>query len=204
MLMNSPAPSMPYDRIHLASASPRRSQLLRQIGVAHDIRPVDLDESRRPGESPRVYVMRLAREKAAAAVASGATMPVLAADTTVAIAEEIFGKPRDEEDGMRMLAALSGRRHEVLTAVALAWDGRMATAINETHVTFRVISEAESRSYWASGEPMDKAGAYAIQGIGAVFIAKMEGSYSGVMGLPLCETAALLEAAGIRRRWTGA
>lgn len=195
---------MPYTRIRLASASPRRSQLLRQIGVAHDVRPVNLDESRLSGESPRDYVLRLAREKALAAVASGDGIPVLGADTTVAMGEEIFGKPRDEADGVRMLAALSGRSHEVLTAVALACDGRLETAISETRVTFRTISEAECRSYWASGEPADKAGAYAIQGFGAVFIARLEGSYSGVMGLPLCETATLLDAVGVRRWQVGA
>jgi septum formation protein len=199
MLMNFPAPSMPYDRIRLASASPRRSQLLRQIGVAHEVRPVDLDESRRSGESPRDYVLRLAREKASAGAATSNDLPVLAADTTVAIGEEIFGKPLDENDAVRMLAALSGRSHSVLTAVALANEGHIETAISETRVTFRALGEAECRNYWASGEPVDKAGAYAIQGFGAVFIARLEGSYSGVMGLPLCETAALLDAAGVRR-----
>jgi septum formation protein len=194
---------MPYDRIQLASASPRRSQLLRQIGVAHVVRPADVEESRRAGESPRHYVLRLAREKAAAGIAMGVGMPVLAADTTVAIGEEIFGKPLDEEDGIRMLTALSGRSHDVLTAVALASAGRLETAISETRVTFRALSAAECRDYWASGEPVDKAGAYAIQGFGAVFIARLEGSYSGVMGLPLCETAALLDSAGVRRWQTG-
>lgn len=199
MLTNFPAPSMPYDRIRLASASPRRSQLLRQIGVLHEVRPVDLDESRRAGESPRDYVLRLAREKASAGAAVGGKLPVLAADTTVAVDEEIFGKPQDEDDGVRMLAALSGRSHAVLTAVALAIEGRVETAISETRVTFRALGEAECRKYWVSGEPVDKAGAYAIQGFGAVFISRLEGSYSGVMGLPLCETAMLLDAAGVRR-----
>lgn len=129
----------------------------------------------------------------------GGGLPVLAADTTVAIGEEIFGKPRDENDGVRMLAALSGRSHGVLTAVALASEGRIETTISETRVTFRALSDAECRNYWASGEPIDKAGAYAIQGFGAVFIARLEGSYSGVMGLPLFETAALLDSAGVRR-----
>ena len=160
---------------------------------------MDLDESRRAGESPRDYVLRLAREKASAGAATSNDLPVLAADTTVAIGEEIFGKPRDETDAVRMLAALSGRSHSVLTAVALANEGRIETAISETRVTFRALGEAECRNYWASGEPVDKAGAYAIQGFGAVFIARLEGSYSGVMGLPLCETAALLDAAGVRR-----
>jgi len=190
---------MPYERIQLASASPRRSQLLRQIGVAHDVRPVDLDESRLAGESPRGYVLRLARGKALAGVPTGGAVPVLGADTTVAIGDEIFVKPQDEEDAVRMLAALSGRTHDVLTAVALASDGRVETAISETRVTFRAISDAECRKYWASGEPADRAGAYAIQGFAAVFVARLEGSYTGVMGLPLFETAALLDAAGVRR-----
>ena len=199
MLISFPAPSMLYDRIRLASASPRRSQLLRQIGVLHDVRPVDLDESRRLRESPRDYVLRLAREKAAAGVALGGDLPVLAADTTVAIGEEIFGKPQHETDALRMLAALAGRSHDVLTAVTLACEGRQRTSISETRVTFRAISDAERRCYWTGGEPLDRAGAYAIQGFAAAFIARLEGSYSGVMGLPLFETAALLDAAGVRR-----
>ncbi|MFZ2508963.1 MAG: Maf family protein [Steroidobacteraceae bacterium] len=197
--MGLPGPAMPYDRIQLASASPRRSLLLRQIGVAHDVSPVELDESRRRGESPRDYVLRLARAKAATVTTTGNGMPVLAADTTVAIGQDVFGKPQDRDDAIRMLAALAGRSHDVLTAVALASDGRLDTVISETRVTFRAISAAECRDYWASGEPQDKAGAYAIQGFGAVFIARLEGSYSGVMGLPLCETAALLDAAGVSR-----
>ena len=204
MLTSFPASSMPYDLIRLASASPRRSRLLCQIGVLHEVRPVELDESRQARESPRGYVLRLAREKALAGLAGGAGMPVLAADTTVAIGEEIFAKPLDEYDGLRMLAALSGRTHDVLTAVALGCEGRLDAVISETRVTFRKISDAECLAYWASGEPLDKAGAYAIQGFGAVFIARLEGSYSGVMGLPLCETAALLDAAGVRRWQTRA
>lgn len=190
---------MPYDQIQLASASARRSDLLRQIGVAHDIRPVDLDESRQLGEVPRDYVLRLARDKALAGAAGGVRCPVLAADTVVALGDEIFGKPRDEADAIRMLAALSGRSHEVLTAVALYRDGRLTSSISASRVTFRRLSTAECREYWASGEPAGKAGAYAVQGFGAVFIARLVGSYSGVMGLPLFETAALLDAAGIRR-----
>jgi septum formation protein len=195
---------MPYDRIQLASASPRRSQLLRQIGVTHSVRPVDLDESRRPSESPRDYVLRLAREKAAAAVAIAGGLPVLAADTTVAIGDRIFGKPQDEDEAVRMLSQLSGRSHAVLTAVALASNGRLEAVVSETRVTFRNLSVAECRDYWASGEPRDKAGAYAIQGFGAVFVARLEGSYSGVMGLPLFETAALLDSAGVLRWQAGA
>ncbi len=199
MLDNFAAHSMPYDRIQLASGSPRRSLLLAQIGVSHEVRPVAIDETRRAGESPRDYVLRLAREKAAAGAAAGCALPVLAADTTVAIGNEIFGKPRDEGDGIRMLAALSARRHEVLTAVALACGNRLALAVSVSHVTFRELSMAECRAYWVTGEPAGKAGAYAIQGLGAAFVSLLEGSCSGVMGLPLFETAALLDAAGVRR-----
>ncbi len=149
-------------------------------------------------------MLRLAREKAAHAVALGGDLPVLAADTTVAIGDKIFGKPRDQDEAVRMLSELSGRSHAVLTAVALASDGRLEAVVSETRVTFRNLSVAECRDYWASGEPRDKAGAYAIQGYGAVFVARLEGSYSGVMGLPLFETAALLDSAGVRRWQAGA
>ena len=199
MLNNFAAHSMPYDRIQLASASPRRSQLLAQIGVVHEIRPVDIDESRDAAESPRSYVLRLARDKAMAGAAAGGGLPVLAADTTVAIGNEIFGKPQDEADAIRMLAALSGRKHEVLTAVALHCAGRLDSVVSVTGVLLRELSAAECRAYWTSGEPAGKAGAYAIQGLGAVFIERLDGSYSGVMGLPLFETAALLDTAGVRR-----
>lgn len=190
---------MPYDRIELASASPRRSQLLHQIGVRHEVRPPDVDESRHAGEAPRDYVLRLARAKATAVAAARSGLPVLAADTAVAIGDEIFGKPRDEADALRMLAALSGRSHDVLTAVALDCAGGLTTAISASRVTFRSLSPSECRDYWATGEPADKAGAYAIQGLGAVFIAWLEGSPSNVAGLPLFETAALLDAVGVRR-----
>lgn len=194
---------MSYDSIRLASASPRRSLLLRQIGVVHEVDAVDLDESRLPGEAPADYVLRLARAKAEAAVRAGCRLPVLAADTAVAIGSEIFGKPQDEADAVRILAALSARSHEVLTAVALGCAGRMSTALSVSTVQFRTLNTEECRRYWATGEPAGKAGSYAIQGCGAVFIERLEGSYSGVMGLPLFETAALLDAAGVRR-WSTA
>jgi septum formation protein len=180
----------------LASASPRRRELLNQIGVAHRVAPVDLDESRRPNESPRDYVLRLAHEKAEAAwerIANREAQVVLAADTAVVLGDDILGKPRDQADALAMLARLSGRTHQVLTAVALRAARGMASQLSESLVTFRPISREEAEQYWATGEARDKAGAYAIQGRAAVFIERLEGSYSGVMGLPLFETARLLE-----------
>lgn len=201
----------------LASASPRRSALLRQIGVPHCIQPADIDESAQPGESPAGYVSRLARDKAQAvcrarAASGAAALPVLGADTTVAIDGEVLGKPRDAAELAAMLARLSDREHEVFTAVALvvpamsvrsaasdaeAWLPAPLTALSSTRVRFRAIGPAEVAAYWASGEPQDKAGGYAVQGLGAVFVTALHGSFSGVVGLPLAETAALLQAAGV-------
>ncbi len=193
---------MGYESIFLASASLRRSQLLTQIGVRHETWAAELDERPGANEEPADYVQRLAREKALAArqaLAGRADRPVLAADTTVVLDGRIFGKPAGEDDCVAMLAALSGRRHDVLTAVALHDGGDLHGALNVSRVTFRALAADECRRYWATGEPAGKAGAYAIQGYGAVFVARIEGSFSGVMGLPLFETAALLDAAGVRR-----
>ncbi len=193
---------MSYESIVLASASERRSLLLAQIGVRHRSVAADLDEQLLPDEHPDDYVRRLARSKAlavAGALGGWPDRPVLAADTTVVLDGRIYGKPADEQDCVDILMALSGRSHEVLTAIALQDDGTLCTAMNSSRVTFRALAAPECRRYWASGEPAGKAGAYAIQGLGAVFIAKLEGSFSGVMGLPLFETAALLDAAGVRR-----
>ena len=186
--------------IVLASRSPRRSQLLGQIGVAHEVLAVDHDELRRAGEPPRAYAQRLAREKALLAVQrypAVASRTVLAADTVVALGEEIFAKPAHEDDCVRMRGALAGRTHEVITAVAVCDGGAVTVDTSVARVTFRAISEPESRRYWRSGEPVDKAGGYAVQGLGAVFVERLEGSYSCVMGLPLFETARLLGAAGV-------
>lgn len=186
--------------LYLASASPRRRELLDQIGVAHEVRPVDLDESRQSGESPSEYVVRLARAKAEAAwdrFARAEEHPVLAADTAVVLGDAILGKPRDQADALRMLGELSGRTHRVLTAVALRDGQGLRSHLNESRVTFRQLSSSEAKQYWDTGEPADKAGAYAVQGAAAVFIERIEGSYSGVMGLPLFETAELLRQAGI-------
>jgi septum formation protein len=193
---------MTYDSIVLASASARRSQLLTQIGIRHRVVGAHVDESPRHGERPAAYVERLARDKAEAVVARLGTRPdcpVFAADTSVVLDGRIFGKPAEEESCVEMLGALAGRRHEVLTAIALWHDGRLRQALGTSYVTFREIGEDERRRYWSSGEPAGKAGGYAIQGLGAVFVARLEGSFSGVMGLPLFETAALLDAAGVRR-----
>jgi septum formation protein len=194
---DEPMTSLP---IVLASASPRRSQLLAQVGVAHEVFAVDLDEERLPGEPPRVYVERLARDKArAAALALGgsASRPVLAADTSVVLGQDIFGKPQAEPACVAMLMALGGRTHEVMTAVALLAGDALLADVSVSRVTFRELTEEECRRYWRSGEPRDKAGGYAVQGRGAVFIERLEGSYSGVMGLPLYETARLLAAVGV-------
>lgn len=181
----------------LASASPRRRALLRQIGVAHIARGADLDETPRPAEAPRDYVARVAAEKACAIRRADAALPVLGADTAVVLDGVLFGKPRDRAHGLAMLANLSGRVHEVFSAVALADARGVAIALSVSAVRLRTLSAAERCAYWDSGEPHDKAGAYAIQGIGAAFIESLHGSYSGVMGLPLFETAALLRAAGV-------
>ena len=196
---------MSVDFVYLASGSPRRRQLLEQIGVPFQVLSVTVDESIMPGEEPAAYVSRLAGAKAEAGVLSAAAVasarPVLAADTVVVIGREVLGKPRDRDDAIRMLALLSGRTHEVLTSIALAAGGRISCRLSRNEVTFRDISAAEAADYWDTGEPGDKAGGYAIQGLGAVFVTQLLGSFSGVMGLPLFETASLLEAAGVPR-WT--
>jgi septum formation protein len=179
----------------LASASPRRSELLRQIGVEHEVRPVDVDETWRPGEAPVEYVLRLAEEKARALwgrLPPGGRRPVLAADTTVALEGEVFGKPAGCADLIAMLTRLSGRTHQVHTAVALIHPGGSAARVSSSSVTLRRITRAEMEWYWSTGEPADKAGGYAIQGLAAIFVSHVAGSYSGVVGLPLCETWELL------------
>ncbi len=193
---------MAYDSIVLASSSVRRSLLLAQIGVRHRPVAADIDESPLPGEPPGAYVERLAEGKARAVVSALGGLPdcpVLAADTAVVFDGRIFGKPADETDCVAMLTSLAGHRHEVLTAIALWHEGRLHAKSSTSFVTFRDIGAEECRRYWAGGEPAGKAGAYAVQGLGAVFVARLEGSFSGVMGLPLFETAALLDAVGVRR-----
>jgi septum formation protein len=186
---------MAEPQVLLASASPRRSELLRQVAITHAVRPVDIDESVRDGEAPSAYVLRLAESKAAALwqrLAAAERRPVLAADTTVALEGEIFGKPGSLAEARIMLGRLSGRTHEVHTAVAILHAGGAAARVNSSSVTFRALTAAEIDAYWRTGEPADKAGGYAVQGRAAAFISHMAGSYSGIMGLPLYETWELL------------
>jgi septum formation protein len=182
----------------LASVSPRRRELLAQIGVAHAVSAADIDEAVGPGEAPADYVVRMACAKARAVRERGGQLPVLAADTAVVIDGLILGKPADRAEGIAMLARLSGRTHQVLTAVALATAGGIAFRVSASEVRLRTVTPEECAAYWESGEPRDKAGGYAIQGGGALFIEHLSGSFSGVMGLPLYETGQLLAAAGIR------
>jgi len=180
----------------LASASPRRAALLTQLRVAFVVRPTDVDEARLPLESIDAMVRRLALAKATAA-AHGESLPVLGADTAVTLDGEMLGKPADRTEGMQMLALLSARTHDVLTAVAVVHRARVEVRVSRSRVTFRAIDAAEAGRYWDSGEARDKAGGYGIQGIGGIFAERIEGSYSGIVGLPLAETDALLRAFGV-------
>jgi septum formation protein len=196
-------------RIYLASKSPRRRELLKQIGVNFELlllrefpsARADVDETPHPNEPADEYVLRLAHDKAEIGAQRIRerhlpVLPVLSADTTVVLEEEILGKPRSVDEAIAMLTRLSGRTHRVCTGVAVANGQHVVSALSVTEVEFRTLVEQEIRNYVATGEPMDKAGAYAIQGKGAAFIAKISGSYSGVMGLPLYETVSLLKQVG--------
>jgi septum formation protein len=197
---------MPKPLIYLASASPRRSQLLDQLGVPHRVAPVDIDESRQPGESPADYVTRLASEKAKTLwerLSEAERLPVLGSDTTVAMGDEIFGKPEHREQGIAMLGRLSGRTHQVFTAVAMYSSPGCEVRLSISDVTFGTLNDADCEAYWRTGEPLGKAGGYAVQGRAAVFIARIGGSYSGIMGLPLYETAELLKKIGWSMRADG-
>ena len=174
-------------KLVLASRSPRRAELLAAAGIEFTVRVADVDETPFEGEAPRVYVLRIAREKARAVQAS-ADEVVLAADTTVVLGDEIMGKPADAADAARMLRVLAGKRHEVITAICLRCGGDVETDIASTSVWFAPLSDAEIADYVASGEPMDKAGAYGIQGLASKFIDRIEGSYSNVVGLPIALT----------------
>jgi len=191
MTLSSPA-------LVLASRSPRRQELLRQLGLRFTVMAADVDERRAPGQSPADYAVAtaLAKARAGACVAS-ADAVVLGADTDVVIDGDILGKPRDREDALAMLARLSARTHEVYSAVALVQGTRSATRLSVTRVKFAKIFSADAQTYWDSGEPVGKAGAYAIQGLGARFVQEIHGSYSGVVGLPLFETCELLREFGV-------
>ena len=199
--MGAPEEQKPV--LRLASASPRRRQLLELIGVPHVVTPADIDETPLRGEAGAAYVTRLAREKALTIHRRHPDLPVLAADTTVHVDGVILEKPQSEADCIRMLSLLSGRRHQVYTGVCVVGTSQPALICSATEVEFRGLSHDEMRAYWASGEPQGKAGAYAIQGLGAVFVANIAGSYTGVMGLPLFETAKVLRQQGVPV-WNGA
>lgn len=189
-------------KIYLASRSPRRGELLGQIGIDFDVLPSDVDESVLAEEAPEHYVLRLAKEKASVCVQRLAEQglplrPVLAADTTVCIDGMILGKPESDADAAAMLRRMSDRWHVVHTAVAIADKDRVEVALSSTQVELAPLSDADIETYIASGEPRDKAGGYGIQGLAGTFIRRIEGSYSGVMGLPIYETAQLLKQFGV-------
>jgi septum formation protein len=186
-------------QLYLASRSPRRAQFLQQLGLRFETLAADVPEQPLPGQSPRDYALATAVAKAeTAARLAPQPLPVLGADTDVSIDGEILGKPRDRADALAMLERLSGRTHEVCSAVALIAGARRATAVTLTRVSFGAISLAQAAAYWETGEPADKAGAYAIQGYAARWVSSIEGSYSGVVGLPLYETCGLLQDFGVR------
>ena len=186
-------------RVVLASQSPRRRELLSLIGIVHDVMPANIDEGHVRGESPRTYAERLAREKVEVVVAAVADRDVvgIGADTIVVIDGDILSKPADENDAAQMLRRLSGRSHVVVTAIAASWRGTLVSAVEEVAVTFRRLSDEAIDRYIATGEPMDKAGAYGIQGFGATIVERVEGDYFAVMGLPLHRLTTLLEELGL-------
>ncbi|AZZ96878.1 Maf family protein [Pseudoalteromonas sp. R3] len=181
--------------LYLASASPRRRELLTQLGYSFSQFSVDADESQFPGETPLVYVERLARLKASSGVSMGyQDAPVLGSDTIVVLGQQALGKPKDKYDFMTMMQALSGKTHQVMTAIAVAGIDRVLSRTVITDVTFKPLSEQEIEQYWQSGEPQDKAGGYGIQGLGGRFVTQLSGSYFAVVGLPLYETDELIKA----------
>ena len=197
------------DFIYLASQSPRRRQLLEQLGIRHELLLPDADEdsealeAAHPGEAPLRYVQRVTQHKLDAALQrlkrrGLPPAPVLCSDTTVALGRKIYGKPRDGRDAARMLGELAGTTHRVLTAVAVQGGRRRLQALSDSRVTFAAMTPAQIRAYVATGEPLGKAGAYAVQGRAAAFISRIAGSYTGIMGLPMHETAGLLQALGVR------
>lgn len=184
-------------KLYLASTSPRRAELLSQLGLDFELVNAPIEEVGLPNESPESFIRRMAIEKATDGFNKLAgDVWVIAGDTALVVDNKVLGKPRNKADAMKMWRLISGREHKVLSSVALMHDGVVFCELNETQVFMREITQAEMESYWATGEPQDKAGAYAIQGLGSKFIKRIEGSYSGVMGLPLYELNQILEKAG--------
>ena len=179
----------------MASRSPRRAAMLHQIGIPFSVQPVSIDESIQDDEYAHGYVTRLSRDKAFAVV--DPAVPVLAADTAVVVDQKIFGKPTGEENGISMLLALSGREHEVVTGLTVRMGSTESTRVAFAKVKFREIGRAEAAAYWCTGEPVDKAGGYGIQGIGGIFVRSIRGSYGAIVGLPLEETHELLRLFGV-------
>jgi septum formation protein len=188
-------------RVVLASGSPRRRDLLNLIGISHDVRPANIDETMRPREAPRRHAERLAREKASAIAVRDPDLIVIGADTVVVINRKVLGKPADAADAARMLGMLSGREHTVVTAVAVSRGRKLRSAVEEVRVKFRRLREDEIEAYIATGEPMDKAGAYGIQGFGATIVERIEGDYFAVMGLPLGRLVGLMRDVGVKYRF---
>jgi septum formation protein len=185
-------------RVILASQSPRRRELLNLIGIAHEVQPADIDESYFTGERPREHAERLARGKTAVIAEREPDALVIGSDTIVVVDGDVLGKPADQLDAVRMLARLAGRSHVVITAVAVSWRGQTRSAVEEVGVTFHPMSRTEIDAYIATGEPMDKAGAYGIQGYGATIVSRVDGDYFAVMGLPLQRLTRVLGSLGIR------
>jgi septum formation protein len=187
---------MSRPRVFLASASPRRRDLLNLVGIDHEVRPANIDETYLPGEQPRDHAERLAREKAVAI--DGSDSVTIGSDTIVVVDGQVLGKPRDRAHAAEMLRQLSGRSHIVITGVAARWRGVLASGLEEVGVTFRQLTDDEIERYIDTGEPMDKAGAYGIQGFGATIVDRVDGDYFAVMGLPLNRLVRLLRALGLR------
>ena len=185
-------------RVILASQSPRRRELLNLVGIAHEVRPADIDESYLAGERPREHAERLARGKTAVIAGREPDALVIGSDTIVVVDGDVLGKPVDGPDAVRMLERLAGRSHVVVTAVAVAWRGETRSAVEEVGVTFHPMNRTEIDAYIATGEPMDKAGAYGIQGYGATIVSRVDGDYFAVMGLPLQRLTRVLASIGIR------
>ncbi|HEY7861636.1 MAG: Maf family protein [Gemmatimonadales bacterium] len=189
---------MTHPRVILASSSPRRRELLALVGIPHEVQPADIDESYRDGEEAAAHAERLAREKGAVIAARNPDAVVISADTIVVIDGLVLGKPRDEADAARMLAMLGGQTHIVLTAVAAQYRGEMRSGVESVRVTFRPLTRETIRAYIATREPMDKAGAYGIQGFGATLVERVDGDYFAVMGLALARMVDLLDSVGVR------